>query len=133
MTAPLLGRFLASALSKTMARCGNLPARRAAVRCPFAGRVVVVMHDANGRERSVAGRGVEMSAGGAMIEAACPVEPGTLAWIDFESPRLTAIAHARHCSRSGLSYRIGFQFSAPPMPVGGSGIHLVYRATGARR
>ena len=109
MTAPLLGRFLASALSKTMARCGN------------------------GRERSVAGRGVEMSAGGAMIEAACPVEPGTLAWIDFESPRLTAIAHARHCSRSGLSYRIGFQFSAPPMPVSGSGIHLVYRATGARR
>ena len=106
--------------------------RRAARRYTIGAEVVVVVHDAKGRERTLAALALDVSPGGTMIEAAHPIEPDALAWVDFKDSGTTAIAHVRHCTRKGGRFRIGFRFSSPPMrppgsPAAKTGIHLVGR------
>ncbi len=90
--------------------------------------VVVVMHDSDGQERTLEALSLDMSAGGAMIEAARAIDPGTLAWVDFEAYGTTAIAHVRRCAARDGRFRIGLRFSSPLMHSRGRRpkIHLVY-------
>ena len=76
---------------------------------------VVIMHDERGREQTLRAHAVELGDGGATIEAARPVEPGTLAWVDFAALRMSAIAHVCGCMPQGGTFRIGLRFSCPPM------------------
>ena len=90
--------------------------------------VLLVLHDAAGRERTLAASVVDISAAGATIEAACRVEPETLAWVDFTDSGTTAIAHARECARRNGGFRIRFRFSSPMMraPARAPGLRLVH-------
>ena len=63
-----------------------------------------------GRSIMVAIKGVNVSNGGALVEAKHAVAPGCVVLVHFEAFHSMTTATVRHCTPSGFAYRIGLEF-----------------------
>jgi hypothetical protein len=60
-------------------------------------------------------QGVNLSTGGALVQARKCLTPGGVVMVHFERLRLMTTATVRHCTPCGSSYKIGMEFRHPLM------------------
>jgi len=63
--------------------------------------------------RVVRGRALDLSSSGALIQILRPIRIGSLVRIVRGDGWLLGTMYVRHCSRRGLGFKIGLEFSTP--------------------
>jgi hypothetical protein len=58
-------------------------------------------------------RGINMSKGGALVEAPEPITVGTVVYLKAPELGLICEATVRHCAAKGSKFRIGLHFPSP--------------------
>jgi hypothetical protein len=72
----------------------------------------IVWQDGNGRDCFMNGRAVNVSASGMRVEVAEPVDKQTYVTVQCPALNLHGRASVRSCTRKGLKYILGLEFSA---------------------
>ena len=64
--------------------------------------------DLSGQKRGI--RGIDLNNSGALVTSKAPAPPGSVVFLYIKSHGLMGWGKVKHCSRSGLKYRIGLEF-----------------------
>jgi len=85
--------------------------QRAHPRLPVNYRFSIYANQA--KQRRMVARGINMSKGGALVEAPEPITVGTIVYLKAPELGLIGEATVRHCTAKGSKFRIGLHFPNP--------------------
>lgn len=83
-------------------------------RVPVKCRFLIYAEDQTG-QRCIAGRGINMTKAGALVEVPSPIQVKTVVYVKATGLGLMGSATVRHCTPSGSKFRIGLHFPNPLM------------------
>jgi PilZ domain len=84
-------------------------------RAPIRSAGTVNWSSSEGGALAMAIKGVNLSKGGALVEAKEPLAPGGVVLVHFETLHVMTTATVRRCIAAGSAYRIGLEFRHPLM------------------
>ena len=92
-----------------MAREGNL---RRHTRTDVSSPVKIVWQDRTGTDKYVNGRALDVSSTGLRVESTEPIEKQTYVTVQCNALGVHGRASVRSCTRKGMKYLLGLEFSA---------------------